>query len=824
MAGSVTAGTCRKARSWLLLLVLCAVGVRGGEGAAFGRKEGLRVGLTDFADRAAAFSHPHSQPHSLPHDTPARAARLAKCVADVRLPPACHRMQQQQQQQQPQAHDREHGRGQGDGEEPPYEVPPADYRGVYALADAPPALYTRCDVDAPGQPTHAIAHKRHSLAELRDGGGSRWSRAHLPTALVTFCVPGGMVVDATIAGPSSQRGVTAMRAAAAAAAAAEGGGSGGALPAPVLPVLIQQHKLWNIELGGFQDWLRPRAEQRGGAPVQLVDVAGMGVQLSSWTGWMFNHFSLDTLIRLGLVYDKLVGSDPLWGSAKVVVSLGMKGIDGAPADVQKTVQWIFEKLRLTDRLAGNTAWLAKATRTQRFEYLVFPDVHPLYHCGRGFGARTKDPVFLRGTLLPVQRALGVLDPTAPRDLIVWAGRRGRRALNPARKAAMLAGVAGLLRKHGLAGELAVHDWHHEGSVQHDFEVFRRAWIVIGPHGGQLWNFAFAKPGTQMVEFTTWEDTFVAEDCRTCGFSLANAAGHEYAIVDTPDWENYGASDLKPAAEDLLELVDGFLGRNAAAIRASPRGAPTPAPPCASSRGGQRGAQCHANFIEKAGLRAAGAEGMAEGCRRACAAQPGCAEWSVSAALGCRIAQSAEGCNRLAGHGWNKAGCADGSCEFHCEQQAGGGGGRAAAGGGEGAAAAEGAAAGGSEPAWVALPGFETRVRTLREGAAAGAAVQKGDRVTVHAVGIVQATGKQFWSTRDAAGSQPFSYEAGVGGVITGWDQGCLGMRLGEKRALDIPAREGYGAGGNKAWGIPKNGALLFTIEVLAIKKSEERGE
>jgi capsular polysaccharide biosynthesis protein len=108
-------------------------------------------------------------------------------------------------------------------------------------------------------------------------------------------------------------------------------------------------------------------------------------------------------------------------------------------------------------------------------------------------------------------------------------------------------------------------------VQHDFEVFRRAWIVIGPHGGQLWNFAFAKPGTQMVEFTTWEDTFVAEDCRTCGFSLANAAGHEYAIVDTPDWENYGASDLKPAAEDLLELVDGFLGRNAAAIRASPNG-------------------------------------------------------------------------------------------------------------------------------------------------------------------------------------------------------------------------------------------------------------
>ena len=28
--------------------------------------------------------------------------------------------------------------------------------------------------------------------------------------------------------------------------------------------------------------------------------------------------------------------------------------------------------------------------------------------------------------------------------------------------------------------------------------------------------------------------------------------------------------------------------------------------------------------------------------------------------------------------------------------------------------------------------------------------------------------KKFWSTKDA-GQQPFTYKAGVGGVITGWD-------------------------------------------------------
>ena len=102
----------------------------------------------------------------------------------------------------------------------------------------------------------------------------------------------------------------------------------------------------------------------------------------------------------------------------------------------------------------------------------------------------------------------------------------------------------------------------------------------------------------------------------------------------------------------------------------------------------------------------------------------------------------------------------------------------------------------------------------------GPTIEKGDRVTVHATGIVKETGKKFWSTKDA-GQQPFSYQAGVGGVITGWDQGCLGMHIGEVRKLDIPAAEGYGAGGFPAWGIPANGGLLFEIEVLKIAGKDE---
>ena len=39
----------------------------------------------------------------------------------------------------------------------------------------------------------------------------------------------------------------------------------------------------------------------------------------------------------------------------------------------------------------------------------------------------------------------------------------------------------------------------------------------------------------------------------------------------------------------------------------------------------------------------------------------------------------------------------------------------------------------------------------------------------------------------------------------------------KERQVIIPGAEGYGAQGFPAWGIPPNGTLDFTLEVLAIK-------
>lgn len=106
---------------------------------------------------------------------------------------------------------------------------------------------------------------------------------------------------------------------------------------------------------------------------------------------------------------------------------------------------------------------------------------------------------------------------------------------------------------------------------------------------------------------------------------------------------------------------------------------------------------------------------------------------------------------------------------------------------------------------------ELKIETIKPGT--GAAVKTGDTVSVQYTGTLT-DGTKFDSSLDP-GRQPFTFTVGQGQVIKGWDQGLIGMKVGEERKLTIPSSLGYGPA--SVGSIPPNSTLIFDIQLVSIK-------
>ncbi len=104
------------------------------------------------------------------------------------------------------------------------------------------------------------------------------------------------------------------------------------------------------------------------------------------------------------------------------------------------------------------------------------------------------------------------------------------------------------------------------------------------------------------------------------------------------------------------------------------------------------------------------------------------------------------------------------------------------------------------------------LRFIEIQAGTGAAAQPGQEYTVHYTGWLR-DGTKFDSSVDAG--KPLKFVQGRRQVISGWEMGFEGMKVGGKRRLFLPYALAYGEKGRGK--IPAKAELIFDVELLEVK-------
>lgn len=109
-----------------------------------------------------------------------------------------------------------------------------------------------------------------------------------------------------------------------------------------------------------------------------------------------------------------------------------------------------------------------------------------------------------------------------------------------------------------------------------------------------------------------------------------------------------------------------------------------------------------------------------------------------------------------------------------------------------------------------------KITTTKEGT--GEVAKSGDTVAMNYTGTLL-DGTTFDSNVDPKFGhvEPFVFTLGAGQVISGWELGVAGMKVGEKRTLVINPENAYGVSGIPGV-IPPNATLTFEVELLGIIK------
>ena len=96
----------------------------------------------------------------------------------------------------------------------------------------------------------------------------------------------------------------------------------------------------------------------------------------------------------------------------------------------------------------------------------------------------------------------------------------------------------------------------------------------------------------------------------------------------------------------------------------------------------------------------------------------------------------------------------------------------------------------------------------------GTEATSGSTVVAHYVGVAHSSGEEFDASYNRG--EPLSFRLGVGQVISGWDQGIQGMKVGGRRQLVIPPELAYGDSGAGS-AIAPGETLIFVVDLVDVR-------
>jgi len=311
------------------------------------------------------------------------------------------------------------------------------------------------------------------------------------------------------------------------------------------PALRSEKKKFHF---GFDRWWngQPSNYLKSAPGIEHRDI-DYAVAVGGWGATAFQHFVIDVLPKLALVYSMFISNEWKSKNVSLITNLGR-----SPAP-----QWFLEELGVWDRTLPMMGWPLKAKFIYRCKEVIYPDYDPP---PRLLG-KSRIGQYPRGVMLPIQQALKVFHETR-RDRIVMLYRRGRRALARSIEYSLTTALRqradSYNRRTGSSLEVEAFSF---STREHSRDLFRRALMIIGPHGGAFSNMVFSKPGTVVVEFLPmYNFSQRGSPERTSKFvyyGLSQACGHRYWFVN-PEKFDFDRGGMVVDVRDVLQIVDRTL--------------------------------------------------------------------------------------------------------------------------------------------------------------------------------------------------------------------------------------------------------------------------